>query len=236
VNLAIIAAGESSRIKADGISAPKPLIPINGEKIIDRNIRIAKANGFANIYCIINEQEKVLKDYLSEERGIPVKVIVKSTPSSMHSLFALAPFLYGKDPFLLAASDSIFDETEFSKFISYCTGQKAGGVLAITQYIDDEKPLCVELDGHNNIIAFSDTQDGYEWATGGLYFFSPRIFDMMPAAINNNISRLRNFLRLLLQNNYELRGFPFSKIIDVDHAKDVYAAADFLNSLKNKNL
>jgi NDP-sugar pyrophosphorylase family protein len=229
MDLAIIGAGESSRLKAEGLKTSKHLIKLNGEYLIERIIRIARENGLQKIFCIINSHEPELKQFLvSYNFGLPIKLIVKDTESSMHSLFALAPYLT-TEPFCLATTDSVFLEDEFSDFISYSSSNKeADGILAVTQFIDDEKPLCVDLDIENNITEFSDSKNGFNWATGGIYYFSPKIFNEMHQALNSNIVRLRNFLRFLLNNKYKLKAFPFSKIIDVDHVHDIETAQKFL--------
>jgi len=228
MNLAIIGAGESSRLKAEGLRLPKHLIKINGEYLIERIIRIGRENGLEKVFCIINTHEPELKEYLlTNNFGISINLIVKDTESSMHSLFELSSYLTA-EPFVLATTDSVFLENEFSDFLKYClANNKTDGVLAVTQFIDDEKPLCVDLDNENNIRMFSDTKDGFSWATGGIYYFSPRIFDKMSFALKTGIARLRNFLRLLVDRGYKLKAFPFSKIIDVDHMSDIKKAEYF---------
>lgn len=230
MNLAIVGAGESSRIKAEGLKGSKHLIKINGESLIERIIRIAKQNGINGVLCIINEQEPELKEFLLHHNfEIPFKLVVKSTASSMHSLFELAPFLK-KESFCLATVDSVFTENEYSEFLSYSKYQDdIDGVLAVTRYIDDEKPLCVSMDEQDTILKFSDSKEGYNWATGGIYFFSPRIFNEIDYALESGIIRLRNFLRLLVKKGYVLKGFSFSKIIDVDHISDIAKAESFIN-------
>lgn len=229
MNLAILAAGESSRLKAEGLKVPKPLIVINGETIIQRIIRLGIQNGITQVYCIVNEQETGLRDFfISGDFEVPVKLVIRTTESSMHSLFTLAPYLT-ESPFLLTTCDSVFDASEFSNYLAHCGEYDAPeGILAVTQFIDDEKPLCLEMDNENIITRFSDTSDGYSWATGGLYYFSPSVFEMIKTARDLNISRLRNFLRLLLNSGYRLKGYPFSKIIDIDHLKDIKAAEEYL--------
>lgn len=234
MNLAIIGAGESSRIKAEGLKGSKHLIKINGESLIERIIRIAKQNGANKVFCIINEHEPELKNFLSNhDFGIPFRLIVKSTPSSMHSLFSLAPYLK-KEPFCLATTDSVFLESEYSEFLSYSILQEdvVDGTLGITRYIDDEKPLCVAMDEDDTIIKFSDSKEGYNWATGGIYFFSPTIFDEIESALEIGIVRLRNFLRLLVSKGYILKGFSFSKIIDVDHLSDIAKAESLIKGIE----
>jgi NDP-sugar pyrophosphorylase family protein len=148
----------------------------------------------------------------------------------MHSLFALAPYL-NNGPFYLTTVDTIFLEDEFKKYLSFAQQQRqADGVLALTDFIDDEKPLCVKMNAQHRITKFSDTKTGFRWATGGIYYFSPRIFDLIPDAIARNTTRLRNFLRSLLQHQYILHGYAFSKIVDVDHVGDLAVAEQFLAS------
>lgn len=234
MNLAILAAGESSRLKAEGLKIPKTMISINGETIIERLIRLSLSNGISSIYCIINEEEFALREFfISGDFPVPVKLVIRTTESSMHSLFNLAPYL-SEEPFLLTTCDSVFDASEFSGYISSVKkGSGNQGVLAVTQYIDDEKPLCVEMDKEYGIVSFSDSQQGHIWATGGIYYFTPEIFEMIGKAHELKISRLRNFLRLLLDNGYRLKGYPFSKIIDIDHLRDIKAAEEFLCSLSS---
>ena len=227
--LAIIGAGESSRIKSEGFKGPKHLIKLNGEYLIERIIRLARENGFEKVCCIVNEQEPGLLQYLSQnDFRIKVELIVKTTQSSMHSLFELSPLLMNA-PFILATTDSVFKDDEFDGFIRFCRLRKdIDGLLAITDFIDDEKPLCVDLTNDSGILKFSDTRADYQWATGGLYYFSPVIFNEMQYARNTGISRLRNYLRLLLNRGYILKGYKFSKMIDVDHYSDIKKAEIFL--------
>ncbi len=226
----IIAAGEGSRLKSEGITPPKPLVEVNGIPLIERLIRSYIRFGITEIALIVNEASLEVKEFVESKRfTVPVRFVVKSTPSSMHSLFALAPLL-GGGPFLLSTVDSIFHEEEFGRFLSFA-GERtsADGVLAVTDFVDDEKPLYVRVDQHNRITSFGKKDGaGPGYVTGGLYVFSPRIFAEIDAALKGGIERLRNFLEHLLGHGYRLEAFPFSKIIDIDHAADIRAAEDLL--------
>jgi NDP-sugar pyrophosphorylase family protein len=237
MNYAIIAAGESTRIKTEGLNTPKHLIKLGSEYLIERIIRIASENGANIISCIINENEPELKEYLHNNKfSVPVKCIVKNTRSSMHSLFELSPY-NSEEPFVLLTTDSVFDEKEFASFINYSTEQKeVEGILAVTNYIDDEKPLCVRINEKGLIKEFGDSKEGYIWATGGLYYLNPSIFNEMQYALATGINHLRNYFRLLINKNYRLRTYHFSKIIDVDHVTDIKKAEDFIKSIKAKEI
>lgn len=232
MNLAILGAGESSRIKTEGLNKSKLMISIKGEYLVERIIRISRNNDVDKVFCIINSHEPELKNFLvSNNFGIDLKLLIKDTESSMHSLFELAPFIMDA-PFILTTSDAVFIEKDFSEFVKYCLLQSGiDGVLAISKYIDDEKPLCVSMNSQNRILKFSDEREGYNWATGGIYFFLPGIFNQMESALTTGISRLRNFLKFLISKDLILKGFPFSKIIDIDHIVDIAVAEKFINSI-----
>lgn len=226
----IIAAGKGSRLKAEGCAVPKPLVQVEGVPLIERLIRIMVRNGVTGIACIVNEASLEVKEYIERKRfPVPVEIIVKSTPSSMHSLFALAPCLR-EGRFLLSTVDPIFDEGEFAGFLRHAASRdRADGVLAVTGFVDDENPLYVNADGEGAILSFSKSERA-SIVTGGLYVFSPRIFDEIEPATRAGIERLRNFLSHLLMNGYRLETYRFGTIVDIDHLRDVGIAETFLRA------
>ncbi len=232
----IIAAGEGSRLRFEGIGLPKPLVPVEGTPLIARLIRVFIKNGISEISCIVNEYSLDVKRFV-EESNFPAKItfVVRTTPSSMHSLFALAPYLRD-DKFLLSTVDTIFRESEFTSFLRFAEAQPAArSVLAITDFIDDENPLYVDLNKDRRIAGFSKSKLS-KWVTGGLYIFSPDIFNEMSPALQNGIERLRNFLAHLVERGYPIDGFPFSKMIDIDHVRDIETARNWLAEINGSSM
>ncbi|HZY09690.1 MAG TPA: sugar phosphate nucleotidyltransferase [Bacteroidota bacterium] len=227
----IIAAGEGTRLRADGISVPKPLVQVNGVPLIERLLNSFHRNHITEAVCIVNESSIEVKKFVEGKSfKIPVHFIVKSTPSSMHSLFELSQFLVD-DRFLLTTVDSIFQDHEFSHFLKYSESRPtADGILAVTNFIDDENPLYVQMNSENRITSFKKMEQS-AWVTGGLYIFSSRIFKEREYVLHRRIERLRNFLAHLLEKDYRLEGFSFSKIVDVDHLQDISKAEELLKSI-----
>jgi NDP-sugar pyrophosphorylase family protein len=95
--------------------------------------------------------------------------------------------------------------------------------------------LYADIDENSKITNFNDSNDGYEFITGGLYLFKTDIQKEIDEAVNSGVVRLRNFLRFLIQKDFRLYAFPFSKIIDVDHLRDIKTAEEFLSDHHIKN-
>lgn len=230
----IIAAGEGSRLVKEGISSPKPLIEVGGEKLIDRLIRAFMTNGASQIVAICNEQMTEVRSHLADIRQagkVPLEFVVKSTPSSMHSMWELSRWL-NDEPFVLTTVDTIFREEEFAAYVSAfqeaISAGEADGVMGVTDYIDDEKPLYVSTDEAMNITGFLDNCDAPKYISGGIYGLTPRAIATLQRCVERGESRMRNFQRALVGDGLRLKAWQFSKVLDIDHASDIQKAEAFL--------
>jgi NDP-sugar pyrophosphorylase family protein len=233
MDFAIIAAGEGSRLAAEGVLQPKPLVQLNGVPLIDRLIRIFLSNGANSISVIINEEMAEVKEHLRNlhlHLPVPFHLVVKSTPSSMHSFYALSPYLVGSGRFCLTTVDTIFKEEEFARYIEAFRNEAADGLMAVTAFIDDEKPLYVNTESGLSIRSFTDEAGkGSLYISGGIYGLKSSALPVLARAIEEKQFRMRNFQRKLVAEGLELKAWPFGKIIDIDHAADIQLAANFLS-------
>lgn len=157
---AIIAAGEGSRLAQEGILAPKPLVKIHGEHLIDRLIRIFMSNEAEEIVVICNDLRPEVSEHLRRLQNAgelcgnplpPLRFVVKTTPSSMHSFYELSQLLDNgsKAPFVLTTVDTIFRENEFKGYLrafKQVLDEGDDGLMGVTDFIDDEKPLYVGVE------------------------------------------------------------------------------------------
>lgn len=231
---AVIAAGEGSRLQQEGISSPKPLVKIGGEMLIDRLFRVFQDHGATEIVVICNKQMTEVKYHLQQlQQGgtLPLKFIVKSTPSSMHSMWELSQWL-SDEPFVLTTVDTIFREREFTTYVqtfqALVEQQEADGLMGVTDYIDDEKPLYVATDDDLRITGFLDYDESPKYISGGIYGLTPKSIATLQRCIERGESRMRNFQRALVSDGLVLKAYPFSKVLDIDHASDIAKAEEFI--------
>lgn len=215
---------------SEGIKAPKPLIELQGVPLIERLVRVFARQGADSINIIVNGQQPDTLAHIKKlQEEFPINIVVKSTPSSMHSLHALSHLLRG-DRFCLTTVDTLFHEDEFAAYIKAFKESDDDGIMAVTDYIDDEKPLYVDTDTELNITAFSDrATENSRYISGGIYGLSPESLDILDECMSEGIERMRNFQRRLVQSGMKLKAYPFSKIIDIDHAEDISKAEKFLS-------
>ncbi len=229
MNYAIIAAGEGSRLAQEGVKLPKPLVELNGTPMIKRLIDIFMRCNATSLSIIVNEEMTQVREYLeSLELPVPFNLVVKSTPSSMHSFYEVSRnFKEGK--FCLTTVDTIFHEEEFRSYIeAFEKDENADGYMAVTSFIDDEKPLYIDTDDDMRITAFRDSAwDGVRFISGGIYGLTAPALKVLEECMENGVSRMRNYQRALVEAGLNLKAHPFDKIVDVDHAGDIATAAAF---------
>ena len=243
MKFAIIAAGDGSRLAQEGVTEPKPLVKVRGERLIDRLIRIFMGNNATEIVVICNEQMSDVASHLKmiQDKGlnglpVPLRFVVKSTPSSMHSFYELRHFLRD-EPFILTTVDTIFDESEFHDYVLSFQDKIAQGtdaLMGVTDYIDDEKPLYVGVDTVMRINGYYDTpQADSHFISAGIYGLTAPSLNILETCIEKGESRMRNFQRALVAAGLQIEAFPLTKVFDIDHIDDIRKADEGLNNLSS---
>ena len=235
---AIIAAGEGSRLAHEGIAIPKPLVEIKGEALVDRLLKIFMLNDASEIVVICNDHTNLVSKHLLDIQqhgldghSVPLRIVVKSTPSSMHSLMEMSEYL-SDEPFVLTTVDTVFQPKTFNQYVSsFSEVLKKGydGLMGVTDFVDDEKPLFVATNEKNEITGFFDVaRSGIRYISGGIYGLTPKAIDVLKGCVERGESRMRNFQRALVGAGLRLKAFPFGKTLDIDHASDIDKALCFL--------
>ncbi len=238
----IIAGGEGSRLAAEDVKEPKPLVNVNGEKLLDRLVRVFWDNDAEGIAVSFRKSMTDVAVQLSYLQGCadcdglaPVICTGVETPSSMHSLAAIIDRL-AEGPFCVTTVDTVFREDAFRQYVKAfkeCVENgEADGMMAVTSLIDDEKPLYVAVDGSMNITGFLDESGASSYVSAGIYGLTPRAADVLRRCMERGESRMRNFQRALLRDGLRLKAFDIGRAFDIDHAADIVKAEQFLREEK----
>lgn len=225
----LIAAGTGERLREAGIDVAKPLVRVAGKPLIDHVLDAVAAAGIDEVACIFNDAADAV-DAHCRARGAPprLRIVRRTTPSSMESLFTLAPHL-GDAPFLLLTVDAVFAPGVLREFLTAAARHgDADVVLAMTDFVDDEKPLRLAVDRGGRVGALGDDAAASPFITAGFYVFHPRVFAEIDAARGAGLSALRKFLGHLLARGYRIYGERAGKTVDVDRPQDIAAAEAFV--------
>jgi NDP-sugar pyrophosphorylase family protein len=227
----IIAAGHGTRLKADGHRASKPMASVGGRPLIEHALDRFRAVGVSRISVIINEASDDCRQWLDDHaQDLDLDVVVRTTPSSYASFELIAARLAGW-PALITTVDSIMPVADFGRFVSAAAGFPSDAVvLGLTGHVDDDNPLWATLDGSDGRILSLGSEAGSH-VTAGLYWL-PAHDIAKPAT---EITRLRDYLKWLVEGPRPVYGVVLPLVFDIDRAHDVEAAesAAFLREREN---
>jgi D-glycero-D-manno-heptose 1,7-bisphosphate phosphatase len=125
----IMAGGRGSRISSVNSDIPKPLIPIEGKPVLEREIECLRAQGFTDITLTVSHMADQIIAYFKDGSSFGVHIdyyIEKQPLGNAGALFKIYDQL--TDDFLLLNADSIFD-IDFNRFVEY--HRKKGGLATL---------------------------------------------------------------------------------------------------------
>ena len=233
MKVGILAAGEGSRLRAGGVHLPKPLLPIAGVPLIGRLLRALQQLAPEEIVCIINHQGRSVADYVRQHYPtLPMTFVQQDTASSYESFTVLCAHLRGA-PFLVTTVDAVFTPDFLPQFVAAARQQTGMDMmLTLTTFIDDEKPLYVDLDAQQRIRQMGAAAHGSAYVTSGFYYCAPSVSAACGGLPPGRVNALREFLGWLLQQGYRLQGYLAAKMVDVDRPQDIPVAEQFVREFE----
>jgi len=215
----IIAAGQGSRLAADGFRAPKPLVEVAGVPLIATVLRNFQAAGIGRVTIILNADEVQCVEWIRAHfSGLDLEFIVKTTASSLESfreVTAGAP----PGPMLVSTVDAWCAAADFARFAARAAARPSEStVLGVTPFVSDEKPLWVTLGPEGRVTALSEPG---ALVTAGVYRVSDRARRLAGAT---GPTRLREYLAWLLAHDEPMYGEVIETVVDVDRGVDVASA------------
>lgn len=146
----ILAAGLGSRLRPITNEVPKCMVPVNGIRIIDKQIDNLLSNGVTEIYVVDGYKAEVLADHLKD---IYPQVCIVSNPryeetNNMYSLYLTSHYVKGKE-FLLMNSDVYYDASVIKGMIE---GENQSKIACDRSgYLEESMKITLEGERINHI-------------------------------------------------------------------------------------
>lgn len=223
----IIAAGEGSRLKRDGLRMPKSMVPVAGVPLIERVVSNFVKAGITQLRIIFNEDDRECATFVRERfPNLDIHCIVKTTRSSYESFWEVGR-RSGPGLILMSTVDWICPEPAFHHFVDQVMRyRQASVILAVTPFVADEKPLWVTLDPSGRVTSIGGASG--DVVTAGLYLVSGSVFAKAPHP--DAVDRLRDFLTWLVAGGEPVYGVIIDQVVDIDRAEDLQLAETLLQS------
>ena len=184
MKIVIMAGGKGTRIAELFPNIPKPLIPVDGMPILEREIRSLASQGFKDLILTVGYLADKIMDYFGDGRQLGVKIdyFVEETPlGNAGALFQLREKI-GEEPFFLLNADAAFD-VDFNRMLEY--HKKYGGLVTLFTHPNshpyDSGLIIADQDGHAEKW-LSKEDERPQWynnrVNAGLHIIDPVVLEM----------------------------------------------------------
>ena len=180
----IMAGGRGTRIAELFPDIPKPLIPVDGTPILEREIRSLASQGFKDIVLTVGYlADKIIAYFGDGSRlGVKIEYFVEETPlGNAGALFQLKEKL-GDEPFFLLNADAAFD-VDFNRMLDFHI--KHGGLVTLFTHPNshpyDSGLIIADNDG--NVEKWLSKEDERpQWynnrVNAGLHVIDPKVLEL----------------------------------------------------------
>ena len=179
-----MAGGRGTRIAELFPDIPKPLIPVDGMPILEREIRSLASQGFKDIVLTVGYLADKIIAYFGDgsQLGVKINYFVEETPlGNAGALFQLKEKI-GEEPFFLLNADAAFD-VDFNRMLDY--HKKHGGLVTLFTHPNshpyDSGLIIADKDGHVEKW-LSKEDERPQWynnrVNAGLHVIDPKILEI----------------------------------------------------------
>ena len=184
MKVVIMAGGRGTRIAELFPNIPKPLIPVDGKPILEREITSLASQGFKDLILTVGYLADKIIAYFGDGSWIGVKIdyFVEETPlGNAGALFQLREKI-GDEPFFLLNADAAFD-VDFNRMLAF--HQQHGGFVTLFTHPNshpyDSGLIIADKDGHVERW-LSKEDERPQWynnrVNAGLHVIDPKIFEL----------------------------------------------------------
>lgn len=185
-----MAGGRGTRIAELFPNIPKPLIPVNGMPILEREIRSLASQGFKDLILTVGYLADKIMSYFRDgsQLGVKIEYFVEETPlGNAGALFRLKDKI-GIEPFFLLNADAAFD-IDFNRMLAF--HKMYGGLVTLFTHPNshpyDSGLIIADKDGQVEKW-LSKEDERPQWynnrVNAGLHIINPAVLELSHRNLN----------------------------------------------------
>ena len=229
----ILAGGKGRRLLPYTTVLPKPLMPIGDYPIIEVILRQLKRAGFNSISISTGYLHELIHAYLDSNKTLGLKIEYSHEETPLGTIGPLRLIENIEDTFLVMNGD-ILTDLDYKKLIE--SHKKRGVIATVATYQRDTNIDfgVLERNSEHKIIAFKEKPTFHFDVSMGVYVFSKKILDFVPADTPFGFDQL---MYALIEKNEDVYSYPHTGYwLDIGRPDDYARSIEEFERYKDRFL
>ena len=207
----ILAGGEGRRLRPVSGDTPKPMVELVGTPVMERTVRLLRAQGFTELCAALCYRPEVIEDYFGDgaDFGVSMQYRVQREPlGTAGSVLQCADF-YGDEDFLVVSGDAVFD-FDLADLMRRHREAHAAVTMALHPSAEPLQYGLVLLDRESRVRHFVEKPDWGHVVTNlvntGIYCLSPAAMNYVRSDVPQDFAK--DLFPLLIASGEMILGVP----------------------------
>ena len=190
----IMAGGKGTRIASLARDIPKPMLPLCGKPVLERQIEVLRREGFLDIVLVVGHLGGVIQSHFGDGAafGVHITYIHEQEPLGTAGALALLGDVLKDEDFLLLNGDILFD-VDLARFLAFHREKRGIATIFTHPSTHPADSVIVESDKNDRVTAFlaPDTARPLtrNRTNAGLHFFSPAVLSRFSTVKKTDLDR-----------------------------------------------
>ncbi|CEG12344.1 Bifunctional protein GlmU (Includes: UDP-N-acetylglucosamine pyrophosphorylase; Glucosamine-1-phosphate N-acetyltransferase) [groundwater metagenome] len=233
----LLAGGEGKRMRPLTLTKPKPMLPVAGKPILERNLEIL-AKFFKKIYVVVGyKKEVVMQHFGNKFNAAEIEYLEqKEQLGTANAILTLKEKI--RDKFIVMNGDIVVSENVIKNFINFANENNTENAMCLTNVENPSEFGVVEIEKESKRIAMIEEKPKNPKSNlinAGIYLFDNKIFHLIDNLRKSERAEyeITDAIKILIKNK-EIYGYVIDNNefwIDVGKPWDLLTANEIL--LKN---
>jgi NDP-sugar pyrophosphorylase family protein len=192
IDIAVLAGGQATRLRAVLPETPKILAPIRGKAFLEHLLDWLIRQGARRVILCLGYRAGDVLTYLKARSFAPLEIrtLVEPEPLGTAGAVALARPLLNSEPVLVINGDTILD-ADLNTFLAEHRAARAETSILCPEVQDPSRYGRLEIDAQDRILRFveKDATHGPAWINGGYYLFGRAALETIATLSSGSLER-----------------------------------------------
>lgn len=190
----ILAAGKGTRLGRLTESLPKPLLQLNGEAVLEANLRLIASAGVTEVAINLHHHGALIRHLIGDGTRFGITVLYSEEASLLGTAGGVSKarrLLSASSPLIVIYGDNLM-RLSLEPMLIWHSKQRAAATIGVHRVNDCRNSGLILFDKNSRVLQFLEKPGGRTavpgWVNAGVYLLEPPLLELIPAGVPSDFA------------------------------------------------